>query len=516
MFNNALPNYLDKRCLRIFSLGIASGFPWVLIGSMLSIALKEHGFSRTTIGFTGLIFGVYSINFLWAPLVDRVRLPIIGKLGQRRSYILLGQAAITLCCLLLSNLDFGSDINTVVVLCLIIAIASASQDIAIDAYRIDSLPDNEPDYQASGAAMATAGWWTGYAGLGFLPFFLSDVSHISWADLYGLMAIIPIALMGITLMAPEPKSQQREESQLEETQHYFNAMPSISKKRKVILVFSLLSPIGVILWAFFDFIGLPESIWQTPIALLLALTLISIIIIQLNQLERLLSTSNPLKKSRSRIDNTLSWLLVTLASPIKDFFNRSGTKAAISLLLFIFLFKIGEAFLGRMSIVFYKEVGFSNLDIGLYSKLMSWAVAIVFAGIGGWFVHKKGIYYMLVMSGIAMASSNLMFALMALHGPSETLFALTVLIDGFTTAWSTVAFVTFISLLCSRAFTATQYALLASLGTLGRTLLSSSSGLLVDWLDGNWVVFFVLTSLMVLPALVLLWWAKNDINQLQQ
>ena len=195
--------------------------------------------------------------------------------------------------------------------------------------------------------------------------------------------------------------------------------------------------------------------------------------------------------------------------------------------LFIFLFKIGEAFLGRMSIVFYKEVGFSNMDIGLYSKLMSWGVAVVFAGIGGWFAHTRGIFNMLFMGGIAMAASNLMFALLAVTGPSTALFALTIFIDGFTTAWSTVAFVTFISLLCSRTFTASQYALLASLGTLGRTLLASSSGQLVDglagsgsplvgWLGGEWVVFFVITALMVIPALALLRWIKDDIQQLQQ
>ena len=195
------------------------------------------------------------------------------------------------------------------------------------------------------------------------------------------------------------------------------------------------------------------------------------------------------------------WIQTTLVTPFAEFFNRNGVKLAASFLLFIFLFKIGEAFLGRMSIVFYKEIGFSNSDIATYSKLLNWWVTIVFSLLGGLVNIRYGIYRGLMIAGVAMAASNLLFALIAQTGPSTSLLAITVIVDGFTGAWSTVAMVAFISLLCNRAFSATQYALMASLRVAGRTLVASSRGLVVDSLDGNWSLVFILTTVMVIPSL---------------
>ena len=129
---------------------------------------------------------------------------------------------------------------------------------------------------------------------------------------------------------------------------------------------------------------------------------------------------------------------------------------------------------------------------------------------------RFGIVKGLFIGGIAMSASNLMFSWIALVGPSEPLFLAAVLIDGFTMAWSSVAVVAFISMLCNRAFSATQYALMASLSSLGRTFIGSSSGALVDYLDGNWALFFVITTLMVIPSLVLLYYIKDDLNKIEQ
>jgi PAT family beta-lactamase induction signal transducer AmpG len=128
---------------------------------------------------------------------------------------------------------------------------------------------------------------------------------------------------------------------------------------------------------------------------------------------------------------------------------------------------------------------------------------------------RYGIVKGLFLGGVAMASSNLMFALIAMVGPNKMLFAATILVDGYTAAWSTVAFVSFISMLCNRSFTASQYALLASLGNLNRTLVGSSSGILVDYLGGNWSLFFVLTALMVIPGLLILYYLRHDLNAIE-
>jgi len=199
-------------------------------------------------------------------------------------------------------------------------------------------------------------------------------------------------------------------------------------------------------------------------------------------------------------------LKTTIIAPLADFFRRNGLQLALGILLFALLFKVGEAFLGRMSIVFYKEVGFSDAEIGTYSKLLNWWVTIIFAILGSLINARFGIIRGLLIGGIAMAASNLMFAWLAQAGPIPWILSLAVVVDGFTAAMGTVAFVAFITSLTSHTFTATQYALLASIGNLGRTTLAAYSGKTVDLLGGNWSLFFILTALAVVPSLLILSW----------
>ena len=162
-----------------------------------------------------------------------------------------------------------------------------------------------------------------------------------------------------------------------------------------------------------------------------------------------------------------------------------------------------------MSIIFYKEIGFSKSEIAIYSKSLGWITTVVFTLLGGIFAMKSGTIKTMFVAGILMALTNLLFAILAWTGKSEILFAFSVIADDLTAAFATVAFVAFISLLVDRTYTATQYALLASIGTAGRTTLSSSSGALVDWLNGDWGTFFIITTLMVLPSLIILWYIRK-------
>lgn len=422
-FFNTFKLYLDKRILVIFLLGISSGFPWVIIGSAMSAWLKESDLTRSAIGFFGTITAVYAVNFLWAPLLDRVKIPIFYKLGQRRSWIVVMQLLLLLGVTAISFTDPKTGIVWTSLIALTIAIASATQDVAIDAYRIESISPEDQELIPIGAAMATSGWWTGYSLPGALAFILADFDGWSWSDVYRVMAVFLIALISIVFFIKEPNNTLFE------------------KQKKV---------------------------------------------------ERLYG------------DGFKAWLLVTIIEPFREFFSRNGVKIALLILSFIFLFKIGEAFLGRMSIVFYKEVGFTNTEIGTYSKLIGWWVVIVFSIIGGIVNSHFGIIKGLFIGGIAMAASNLMFAWIAVVGPDTNLFLATVIVDGFTGAFATVTFVSFLSYLTSRSFTATQYALMASLGNLARTTLSSFSGVMVDKLDGNWSLFFIITALMVIPSLLML------------
>ncbi|MBT0585370.1 MFS transporter [Alteromonas sp. SM 2104] len=427
---------------------MASGFPWVMIGSALTAWLKDGGLSRGSIGLFGIIFAAYSINFLWSPLLDRVRLPLLSrKLGQRRSWIALTQWGVAGCCMAMATFQLELQLFYIALFGLLIAICSATQDIAVDAFRIDVIGHDEKDKLSAASAMATAGWWTGYGGLGAIPFFLADSPHWAWHEVYFVLAAIMLLLHVTVYFVEEPKTDRA--AQQAEAMAFYQ--------------------------------------------------------------QKLLQ-----RRSHSWLSKATAWLLVTIVEPFKEFFNRNGVKFALSVLLFIFLFKIGEAFLGRMSIVFYKELGFSNSDIGSLSKLLNWWVTIVFAVIGGLVNIRYGIYRGLMIAGIAMAASNLMFSAMAHVGPSKPLFVATIIIDGFTAAWSSVALVAFISLLCNKAFSASQYALMASLGVLGRTVLASGSGFIVDGLDGNWSVFFALTAVMVIPSLLFLYRIRHKIHALEQ
>ncbi|MDP7375413.1 MAG: MFS transporter, partial [Alphaproteobacteria bacterium] len=214
----------------------------------------------------------------------------------------------------------------------------------------------------------------------------------------------------------------------------------------------------------------------------------------------------------SLLSQATSWLASTVLMPLLSFFQKNGLKMGIAILSFIFLFKIGEAFMGKMSIIFYKEVGFSKSDIALYSKGLGWITTVAFTLLGGYFALKSGVVRALLISGAVMASTNVLFSVLAWTGKVEWLFAVAVILDDLAAAFATVAFVTFISLLVDRNYTATQYALLASIGTLGRTLLASSSGELVDWLEGDWGLFFIITALMVIPSLLLLWSIRDRLT----
>ncbi|MGY3570544.1 AmpG family muropeptide MFS transporter [Vibrio paucivorans] len=430
-----LRSYLDRRLMWVFMLGCSSGFPWVLIGSNMSGWLKDAGLTRAAIGYFGSVFAVYAINFLWAPLVDRVKLPVLhAVLGQRRSWIFLCQSFVLVCTLLIAGVNPADNLMFTSMLALAIATASATQDIAIDAFRIDTFPKSESNKLPQASAMAVIGWWTGYSLPGYVAFINAD--SIGWNGVYYGMAIFVAILMVFTLLVGEPKTE-RERLQAQAEQRH----------------------------------------------------------------EKVVSSK------------LVAWLSVTVVEPFLDFFKRNGVQVAITLLLFVFLFKIGEAFLGRMSITFYKEVGFSNEQIGHYSKLIGWGATIFFTLVGSMFNVKFGIVRGLMIGGVAMAASNLMFAWIAKVGPNEHLFLATIIVDNFTTAFSTVAFVSFLTVLTGQAFSATQYALLASLGNFGRTTLASFSGELADYLN-DWSLFFIITALMVIPSLIMLYSLRHYFGNL--
>ena len=446
-FKDSFKVYLDIRMLRILLLGIISGFPWVIIGSSLSLWLKEEGLSRSTIGWAGLIFAVYAFNYLWAPLIDRIRIPwLTNKVGHRRGWIIIMQLIILLSLVFWNFVDPTANLGLVITIGLIIAIASATQDITVDALRIEQIGKNEGKSMQAGAAIAVVGWWTGYKlggviALNAAEFFEKAGFENYWQLTFLILGIVVVACNIALMFVHEAQPIEREEAQ----------------KRT-------------------------DEMIQNKLG------------------------------ASSTITRSAAWISGTIAGPIISFFKKNGIKIAFGILAFVFLFKIGEAFLGRMSIIFYKEIGFSKSDIAIYSKGLGWITTVVFTLLGGLFAIRSGVIKAMFVSGILMASTNLLFSLLAWSGKSELLFAIAVIFDDMAAAFATVAFVAFISMLVDRTYTATQYALLASIGTAGRTTLAASSGAMVDWLNGDWGIFFIITAVMVIPSLIFLYIIKNDIK----
>jgi PAT family beta-lactamase induction signal transducer AmpG len=318
-------------------------------------------------------------------------------------------------------------------LALLVAIVSATQDIVIDAYRIEIINEDDNNKVAAAAAATTAGWWFGFGFLGAFSLYLADYIN-DWSIVYFVNSFFVLGFISITLLLPK----------------------------------------------------------EVHLA------------------------TEPTK------DSAGEWLSEAFISPLKDFFDRFGT-TAILILLFIVFFKIGEAFLGKMSLVFYDDIGFSKSEIATYSKILGSTLTIIFSVIASFVSIHFGLFKGLVIGGVAMALTNLMYSYLAIIGADVNFLALTIFFDNFTSAFSTVTFVAFISYLVNKAYTATQYALLSSMGNLGKVLLASSSGLLVDSLKGEdwvvafggeWAVFFAITALMVIPSLLMLYWINRKFKHL--
>jgi PAT family beta-lactamase induction signal transducer AmpG len=415
-------------CLRNPAARLFKKSPWL-----------NDGLSRSAVGWAGLIFAVYSVNFLWAPLVDRLRVPFLtDRLGHRKAWILTMQSIILAGLLLWATTAPSDNIVMVMAIGLAIAACSATQDITIDALRIEQIDRAHTGAMAAGASMAVIGWWTGFKLGGMVALLLADKFQAMGMENYWQMTFVVLGgLVVVTnlglLMIPETGTAERIKAQAAAQQ------------------------------------AMQDSMGQK---------------------------------------NTATLIL--------SFFKNNGFKIGLMLLSFIFLFKIGEAFMGKMSIIFYKEVGFSKSDIAIYSKGLGWVVTVASSLLGAYVAVRSGVVRALLLAGLFMAGTNILFSVLAWTGKVEWLFALAVLLDDLAAAIATVVFVAFISLLVDRNYTATQYALLASIGTLGRTLLASSSGALVDWLNGDWGLFFIITAMMVGPALCLLWWMRGTLSALDK
>jgi len=419
--------YLDRRMLIILVFGFASGLPAPLVYSNLSIWLTDAGFTRSSVGLFSLATTAYAINFLWAPLIDRLRLPgLTDRLGRRRGWALVTQLALMAAIVFLGLTDPADDVAMVALACVFVAFVSATQDIVIDAYRVDIL---NPDEFGAGSAVAIWGWHIGgtlVGGAGGL--YLAD--SLGWNITYMVLACTLLIAVAATLVAPEPTPRDPMPT---------GGDPTLTRARRMAI-----------------------------------------------------------------------WLREALIDPFTDFMRRDWW---LMILVFVFVFKFGDALLGRMAFVFYRELGFELTEIADVTKVFGLAAVCVGVFMGGVLVKRAGTFRALLAGGLAAAATNLAYAYLATAGQDMSVFALAVIADNFTGGLATVAFVAYLASLCNTAYSATQYALLNSLGNLARIWFAASAGIIVDELGGDWALFFGITAgiaLLGLPLLLVLIWVLPD------
>ncbi|MGH7013719.1 MAG: AmpG family muropeptide MFS transporter [Stellaceae bacterium] len=394
--------YGDRRMLAIMLMGFSSGLPLALTASTLAIWLKTTGVSLTAIGLFAEVGLAYNLKFLWAPAMDRVRLPLIGRLGRRRGWAVTIQATLAVALLVLAGRDPAADPLSVALVAAIVAFLSASQDIVIDAYRVELLDERE---QGAGAAATQIGYRLGMIASGAGALYLA--SYFGWFWSYAGMAALMLVGIVTVLMTREPR---------------------------------LVAP----------------------------------------------PARGP-------------WLVQAVVAPFAEFASR---RAWLLILIFVVLYKFGDALAGIMSSPFYVALGFSLVDIANVAKVFGTAASIAGVFLGGGAVYRLGLMPALLICGAFQALSNLMYIVQLWAGPDPTVLALTIASENVTGGMASAVFVAYLSRLCHPAFTATQYALLSALAATGRTVLAGAGGFLADRL--GWQPFFLVATVACVPSLALL------------
>ena len=406
--------YRRPRLLSVLFMGFSSGLPLPLTFATLSYWLAEAGVSRTDIGLFVLVGFSYNYKFLWSPFIDRLRIPLLTRLlGRRRSWALLLQALLMVAIVLLGYTDPRTELARTALLAVLVAFLSASQDIVIDAYRIELL---KPEEQGAGAAATQWGYRIGLLAAGAGAFYAADFG--GWPLAYTVMALLMGVGMAAVLLTPEPG--------------------------------------------------------------------ISVV----------------------RLKPGESWLRIFILQPFIDFIERSGGRHALVILLFIVLYKLGEAMAGVMANPLYQQLGFTKIEVANIAKLVGFFATLAGVAFGGLVVARLGLYRALLIGGLAQMLSNLMYVAQVFAGHDLRMLAVSIFTENFTNGMGSAAFVAYLSNLCSVAFTATQYALFSSLAAVPTRLLSAPAGHLADLLD--WVSFFLLTTVAALPGLFVLLWLMRS------
>ena len=400
--------YCNRVMLKMLALGFSSGFPFLLTFGTLTYWFKEAGLAISLIGGFSLVKIPYSLKWLWSPVIDNVKLPVFSVLGRRRSWGILIQICMFISIFLMSCFNPAQKTSLMAVLAVITAFLSASQDIVLDAYRVECF-EKTPEKQASGVAIFVLGYRLGliYSGAGALYL----ASFYDWNTAYKFMAC------------------------------------------------------GV-------FVGLIALIFSSE------------------------AVKYKYEKKKADIKEFLNKSVI---APFKDFVKKEHWGW---ILILIFTYHLSNAYFNPVINPFYDDMGFTKIEVANVMKLYGMIAAITGGIVGGLIINKIGLRNGLLYFGILQCLSTMLFSVQAIYGHNLPLFIVVVTVENFISGLATTALVAYISSLCNKLYTATQYALLSSVMSISRDVFSATSGIVAQFL--GWKLFFVFSAMMSLPSILII------------
>lgn len=540
-WRTALAAYASPASVTLLILGFAAGLPAILVFSTLSVWLREAGVSRETIGFASWISLAYAFKWVWSPMLDQWRLPWLGALGRRRSWLVLSQIVIAIGLIGMALCNPQHNLTMLIALAVAVAFASATQDIAIDAYRLEIAEDKLQ-------ATLAASYMTGYriamllasAGALFLAEWLGstnvEYSQSAWAATYAIFALLILPGLVTSLLIPEPDGAAplpNEPSKfsfnhqlagvgmllvlLISVPAMINALIAQAWPRAILyllFIIGSLSPWGRSLLTPVRHMLKQAGLRQRPVRFDFVHQAVSVIVL----IVLMVSMTGMFKSywggywPRGTMYLLICWgclsgpgriLMGPVLTPITDFIVRYRWQALI-LLGLIATYRMSDTVMGVMANVFYIDQGFSKDEIASVSKLFGLIMTLLGAAFGGLLIVRFSILPILFIGGAASAATNLMFMLLVEMGANLNMLIVTISCDNFSGGLASTAFVAYLSSLTNLKFSATQYALLSSLMLLLPRLLGGYSGVMVEKL--GYSDFFLVTALLGIPTLILIAW----------
>jgi len=473
--------FLNIKSIRMLLLGFSSGLPILLVFSTLSVWLVKAGVSRSTITMFSWAALAYSFKFIWSPIIDSLRLPF-SSYGHRKSWLLVSQLMVIFSLIFISYTDPAKTLILTAIGSVLIAFSSASQDIIIDAYRIESAPQK---MQGALSSMYIAGYRIAMlvAGAGSLllaSYLGVDIYNSNvWKTVYLTMAFLMVIGVLTTVYSPEPKVKRK------------ISLLSFNEQFRFLITFILAIIIFIFIYSFLDN---PFTNKEPLEKFLYALIRISFCFFGSGILIYLLIKINFVKKKSATI---------AYFKPISDFLERYGRTALIILLL-IGLYRIADIVMGVVANIFYLDKGYNVREIATYSKFFGVFATIIGGIIGGYSAIKIGTLRALFIGALIAAASNLLFAWLAVSEPNINILITVITADNISSGFAGAAFVVYLSALTSIKFTATQYALFSSLMLLLPKVLAGYSGTIVDQI--GYANFYIFTAIIGIPVLLLIFW----------